>query len=321
MSKQAIPSGRCNRSRSDTVERERRHFKSLREWWGIRNPHGINLGDCDAYKDWRLSGGFISSYEIRGHKHTKRAPGGTRAVDIELCTLSSVFHLARRRGRIRNNPLQGRSSFVPAGDVKHCREFAPTPKELHDIEQWLRDQGRHDVGDFASFLAFTGLRIGEALRRCWSEVNWEDEVMDVKRSKKGVFPWVAITPALSTLLLQMKRRAEEEELVSDLMFPPMRGIFEGNRKRDASAIRRWLKKACTALNIRHVTPHGLRSYFVTSCRSTLTDAEIAMAIGDKSGPSLISSTYGDVRPDAFLAQIRTIQQRWISDTATGTDSK
>jgi hypothetical protein len=74
-------------------------------------------------------------------------------------------------------------------------------------------------------------------------------------------------------------------------------------------------------DIRRVIPHGLRSYFVTTCRGTLTDAEIAMAIGDKSGPSLISSTYGDVRPDSFLAQIRKIQQRWSNDSATGTGAK
>jgi hypothetical protein len=58
----------------------------------------------------------------------------------------------------------------------------------------------------------------------------------------------------------------------------------------------------------HITPHGLRSYFVTQARqSGLTDAEIAMLIGDKTGPALIASTYGDLRQDHLLAQARRIR--------------
>ena len=57
-----------------------------------------------------------------------------------------------------------------------------------------------------------------------------------------------------------------------------------------------------------MTPHGLRSYFVTQARqSGLTDAEIAMLIGDKTGPAIIAHTYGDVRPDHLLKQAKRIR--------------
>jgi len=66
--------------------------------------------------------------------------------------------------------------------------------------------------------------------------------------------------------------------------------------------------------MKHVTPHGLRSYFVTQCRqSGLTDAEIAMLIGDKSGPAIISTTYGDVRPDHLFAQAKRVRLRMRKD--------
>jgi hypothetical protein len=49
-------------------------------------------------------------------------------------------------------------------------------------------------------------------------------------------------------------------------------------------------------------------YFVTQARqSGLTDAEIAMLIGDKTGPSIIAHTYGDLLPDRLLAQARRIR--------------
>jgi hypothetical protein len=55
---------------------------------------------------------------------------------------------------------------------------------------------------------------------------------------------------------------------------------------------------------------GQVSYFVTSAReSGLTDAEIAMLIGDKSGPALIASTYGDIRPEHLVRQAQRIRLR------------
>ena len=58
----------------------------------------------------------------------------------------------------------------------------------------------------------------------------------------------------------------------------------------------------------HMTPHGLRSYFVTQARqSGLSDADIAMLIGDKTGPSIIALTYGDVRPDHLFKQAQRIR--------------
>ena len=67
---------------------------------------------------------------------------------------------------------------------------------------------------------------------------------------------------------------------------------------------------CRSLGIKHVTTHGLRSFFVTSAREFgLTDAEITMLIGDKSGPALIASTYGDVRPEHLVRQALRIRFR------------
>ena len=94
--------------------------------------------------------------------------------------------------------------------------------------------------------------------------------------------------------------------------------YDPKKPREASAVRHRITFAIAALNkkaveegrqiLGHITPHGLRSYFVTQARqSGLTDAEIAMLIGDKTGPSIIATTYGDLRPDHLLAQARRIR--------------
>ena len=78
--------------------------------------------------------------------------------------------------------------------------------------------------------------------------------------------------------------------------------------RSRTCARAMCSPLCRALGIGHVTPHGLRSYFVTQAReSGLSDAEIAMLIGDKTGPAIIAHTYGDVRPDHLLKQAQRIR--------------
>ena len=58
----------------------------------------------------------------------------------------------------------------------------------------------------------------------------------------------------------------------------------------------------------HVTPHGLRSFFVTQAREAgFSDAEIAMMIGDKTGPAIIAHMYGDVRPEHLFKQAQRIR--------------
>ena len=309
-----------------TLEKEQRFLKPLLAYWGAKNPEAINLGDCDAYREWRNSGGYVTTRKFRS-KDPKMAKlktyitkGGDRCVDMELDVLSNILHLAKRRCKIRNHGLIGRGKYTSEVDVRHCREVAPTPAELHSIEQWLRSRGEHDVADIVCFLAFSGLRIGEALERRWVDVIWSEEIIDVRRSKNGIFPWVPILPEMKQLLIEMRNRCSESGIQSHLLFP---GPFENlkpqeqQKPRDPSAIRHRLTIACKSLGIRHVAPHGLRSYFVTQAREAgLTDAEIAMLIGDKTGPAIIAKTYGDVRSEHLIRQAQRIKLRVASGDAS-----
>lgn len=149
-------------------------------------------------------------------------------------------------------------------------------------------------------MAYSGLRIGEALAMEWEMVSFGEKILHVTREKKGIMPWVPILSEMEALLRDMRKRA-----TSYLLFP---SPFDPKKPADHSAIRRRLAAACQKLEIGHVTPHGLRSYFVTRAReSGLSDAEIAMLIGDKTGPAIIAHTYGDVRPDHLLKQAQRIR--------------
>jgi integrase len=295
------PTRKMQAKAARTVKNEKFFLTPIRAYFGDKPAATVTMGDCDKYRSWRFSGGYVSTYKTRsGRERTERTSGGNRTVDLELTVLSNAFNLAGRRNDLKANPLAGRGRYPLASEVRHCREVAPTPEGLKQIETWLRTRNEQAVADSVLFLAYSGLRVGEALPLKWTAVNADEEILQVKREKKGIVPWVPILAPMKALLRDMKERA-----TSDLLFP---SPFKPSVPRDVSAARRRIKAACAKLKIGHVTPHGLRSYFVTQARqSGLTDAEIAMLIGDKTGPAIIAHTYGDIRPDHLLAQARRIQ--------------
>jgi integrase len=106
-----------------------------------------------------------------------------------------------------------------------------------------------------------------------------------RREKRGIMPWVPILSEMEALLRRIRERT-----TSRLLFP---SPYHRDTPRAGSAVRNRLTAACRALGLAHVTPHGLRSYFVTQARqSGLSDAEIAMLIGDKTRPAIIARVYG-----------------------------
>jgi len=283
-----------------TVRNEKYFLKPVLAYFGNSPAASLNHADCDKYLDWRQSGGYVANFTLRGKPQAMKTRGGKRAVDLELIVLSNVLNLAVRRGVLSSNPLTGRGRYSCASEVRHCREVAPTPEGLARISAWLRGRNEHGVADIICFLAYSGLRIGEALPMEWEMVDVPERILHVKREKKGIMPWVPILNEMEALLGEMKKRA-----TSYLLFP---SPFNPEKPADATAVRRRIRAACAALGLGHVTPHGLRSYFVTQARqSGLTDAEIAALIGDKTGPAIIAHTYGDVRPDHLLRQAQRIR--------------
>jgi integrase len=286
-----------------TVQNEKAALNPVRRYFGERAAVTLKLADCDKYRDWRNAGGYtITRTRKDGEEVRIETRGGDRGVDLELTTLSNALRLAVRRGALKANPLAGRTSYTVAENVRHCREVAPAPEGLAKITGWLQKRSELAVADLVAFLAYSGLRIGEALPLTWATVNLGEGLVNVRREKRGVNPWVAITPELETLLRDMQSRA-----IGGLLFP---SPHDPSKPRARRPVNRRIEAACKALGLGHVTPHGLRSFYVTQARqSGLTDGEIAALIGDKSGPALIASTYGDLRDDHLLAQARRIQLR------------
>jgi integrase len=69
------------------------------------------------------------------------------------------------------------------------------------------------------------------------------------------------------------------------------------RPAETSAMTQQLRRAAKALGTPARTSHGLRAYYVTVRRSQgIPDGQIAAEIGDRTGASIIASTYGEIPP-------------------------
>jgi len=87
-----------------------------------------------------------------------------------LTTLSNALRLAMRRGDLKANPLAaGRLTPWP----KPCAIAGRLPqrRRLGEDHGWLRNTREPAVADLVAFLAYSGLRIGEALPLSWAAVN------------------------------------------------------------------------------------------------------------------------------------------------------
>ena len=111
-----------------TLRNEKFFLSPIRSYFADKIASGITLHDCDKYRDWRFSGGYVSHYRVRGgNPRTIKTKGGNRSVDLELQILSNAFHLAVRQDRLKSNPFDKRGRYSVASKVRHCREVAPTP--------------------------------------------------------------------------------------------------------------------------------------------------------------------------------------------------
>jgi integrase len=291
-----LPDRKMRLKTAATVEQERKNLPRLATFFGEKAAISLTLKDCDAYREWRAKGG----YTWKRGEVTRQSRAGTRIVDIELQTLGNALALSVRRGKLKLNPLAGRPRYHAEEDTRHCRETAPTAQQLQVIDAALRQRSHIVEADCVMFLAFSGLRVREALPLKWEAVNWDEGIIHVRREKRGINPFVPILPEMETLLRQMQTRAQ-----SSLLFP---SGLDVNRPLPYPTISLKLRHLCRSTGMRYVTLHGLRSFFVTQCReSGLPDTEIAALIGDKSGPAIIARTYGDVRPDHLLKQAKRVR--------------
>jgi integrase len=289
---------------------EKARVTRLASFFGNLPAADLRLDDCLRYHKWRI--------------RSIRYGTGGRTVDKDLNTLSNVLNYATARRLIPLNYIRaGRPKFQE--HVRHSREVAPVSADvIHRLADEMFGTVRTEVLAWQLLFAmFTGCRTSELLRlrldardaHAAGFIQWKSQTPDpgpqtpdgrlsLQRSKKGVNPFAIIGPEFAQMIDCFRRWHAARFPDVPWFFPSpvgkltKEGAFATSvlAAVDLGALGHALTRFTAALDLPHITPHGLRSFYVTKRRSDgAPDAVIAGEIGDKT-VSLMQSTYGD-RPD------------------------
>ena len=255
-------------------------FKNLIEFFGRANPETLSIAECDDYVDWRRS--------IVAQNSTRYT--GDRVAEMDLQNLSSAFNWSVRRRKLRVNPVKERQKYQHPDDVVHCTQKMPmTAEDLHKIAAKLTPTLRHQC----LLEAYTGGRTGEIIELLAdAEMNtpgfYNDDYLWIDRFKGGINPFVVMHDALKRLLDHITEYKREHFPHSKYLLVGRDGISRIGK----DSLTQALRKACIKMNHKHVCSHGLRAYYVRCCRSKgISDTEIAIRLGQRSGGRLVESTY------------------------------
>lgn len=284
------PNRRLESRDKEFCKPEKTRIESLDKFFGPMAAADIRLANIPAYARWRM----------------RQAGRGTkqRAVDKDTQTLSNVLNYGVGIGHLEINYIRsGRPRYRKSADVRHCRERAPrTADAIHAIAEELFQSVDSEVLAWQLlFSEMTGCRTSELLRlrkdaRTPDDPGFvqADRLFLGRRSKGGINPWAIVGAEFSQML-------ECFDNWHRTRFPKSKWYFPGrigNQPVNSGSLGHALTRICKHLKIDRITPHGVRSFYVTKRRSDgASDVQIAGEIGDKT-VVLMQTTYGN-RPDSW----------------------
>lgn len=146
-------------------------------------------------------------------KSRRRARLSAATVNRGAMALRTIFRLATQRGLIDRNPLDG---WTP------LRENPPPPsaltiEELHRVRRRLQSEPER-IQLLIDFLLETALRIGEALKARFSDVDVRHRLLNLPETKSGFTQTVPLTPHALRIIARLRELGR-----NDLLFPAATG--------------------------------------------------------------------------------------------------
>ncbi len=243
----------------------------LKSWPGLKLKDISRISPTECL-EWSLKNARTCSSS--SHNHT-------------VSLLRHVFAVAIESGARYDNPaLSAQRTKERTRKVIQLPEFTQFQQLVAEVLRPVNGFAQ-SAGELVQFLAYGGLRIGEA-----KYVTWRD--CDFKRSEI----LVRGHPETGT-------KNSEMRLIP--MIPDMKKLLEGMRTERADespetpVMRVWecqksIDRAIKLLRIKRITHHDLRHLFATRCIESGVDIPtVSRWLGHKDGGALAMKTYGHLR--------------------------
>ena len=218
-------------------------------------------------------------------------------VNNAIGTLRAVFGEAVDRGARFGNPAANLSRVR----IRAKRLELPSREEFLRFVEEIRMAGARQSKDCANlvrFLAYSGLRIGEAKFVTWADTNFARHQLHVRgdpvtATKNGETRYVPMIPELEQLLTELRKERANEPLSATVM-----RVFECQNS---------MTHAAAKIGMKRITHHDLRHLFATICIESGVDIPtVSRWLGHKDGGALCMKTYGHLRQDHSFAQAQRV---------------
>lgn len=247
------------------------------------------LADTDVRKvSERDCEGWLLGYQ------RKYAPS---VINNSIAVLRAVFQEAISAGARFNNPAAG----LDRVKVRAKRLDLPSREKFLTFVDTIQSGGTRysvDCANLVRFLAYSGVRLGEAKHVTWADVNFSRKELHVKgdpetATKNGETRYVPMIPELETMLKGLRADRVREPQSSSVM--------------RVSECEHSMTNAAEKIGMPRITHHDLRHLFATICIESGVDIPtVSRWLGHKDGGALCMKTYGHLRQEHSLAQARRV---------------
>lgn len=165
---------------------------------------------------------FVNSLSKEGANERTGKPLASKTIRHNLSLISDVFSYAVKMGVVAENPCS--KVTIPKGEVKEKQIY--TPAEVEKFLTLLNDEPLK-YRTFFYLMIYSGFRRGEMLGLEWKDVDFENNIISVRRTsnytaKKGVYTDTTKTKRLQRTLkfpqfiMDMLKEYKEEQDVEAL---------------------------------------------------------------------------------------------------------
>ena len=218
-------------------------------------------------------------------------------INASIGTLREIFEEAVAAGARFNNPAADLSRVK----VRAKRLELPSREKFLEFVEAIRTAGggySKDCANLVRFLAYSGVRIGEAKNVTWTDVDFGRREIHVRgdpetATKNGETRIVPMIPELERMLNELRVDRPNEASSA----PVMR----------VSECQNSMTNAAEKVGMKRITHHDLRHLFATICIESGVDIPtVSRWLGHKDGGALCMKTYGHLRQEHSQAQAQRV---------------
>lgn len=234
----------------------------------------------------------VGQTQVEAWKIKRGAAVGPRSFNYEREVLRRLFEYAKTSLRII---LENPAIEVKKRKVGKSKVVIPTKEQFRSLVATMRAGHKaKDSADFVEFLGYSGLRLGEAIKVLWGDVNFDADSLLVTGGEQGT---------------------KNHEVRTIPLFPPLRRLLErlaterggksDERIFDFGTVRKALETACKKAELPNFGHHAMRHFFCSNAIEAGCDFKvIAGWLGHKDGGVLVAMTYGHLRNEHSTAMAK-----------------